>query len=610
MKAGAGRGRRGLALRDSPRTLQRRLTEEGFTFKRPVSEVRFLSARRLIVENHKLSEIATRLGYADASSFTGAFERWTGISPQRYRSQYGRTASAPHDKPKYWREMARTCQGFYVESLFKYHQFGIDKMISETLFRAAADIVKRIAGIPVAILLAAALAQQAMAADKEQPRQVLFTNVHVFDGISAERLENANVLVEGNLIKQVSTSPIEVDSIYTVDGGGRTLMPGLIDMHSHLCFRNGMLEFRDGYDQMAAGAYTAFAMRDYLDQGFTTVRDAGCNVLGVAKAVKNGIVPGPRIYPSGAFLSQTGGHGDTGNFNDQPGDQDKLEAAMVSFIVDGVGEVMKAARHNLRAGATQIKIMAGGGVASEFDPLHMTQFSLEEMNAIVGVAEDYGTYVLAHAYHDLSVNRAIDAGVKVIEHNFLVSEKTIKRMAKEGVALSVQSIVAFEVFNPKAVEQVTFFSADQKAKAVKVNSGAKQMLEWAVKHDLLMVTGGDMFGPDLFRQAENIISFNNEILNNPHHALKTATSNAATVVGFSGEMNPYKEGTLGTIVEGGYADIILVDGNPLEDINVIKRDSVDFVMKDGLVYKNWLPDEDAPAFLPAGPERDEYFGNL
>jgi imidazolonepropionase-like amidohydrolase len=252
--------------------------------------------------------------------------------------------------------------------------------------------------------------------------------------------------------------------------------------------------------------------------------------------------------------------------------------------------------------------MAGGGVASEFDPLHMVQFSLEEMQAIVGVAEDYGTYVMAHAYHDRSVNRAIDAGVRVIEHNFLVSEDTVKRMADEGVALSVQAVMSLEAFGDP--ESITFFSADQKAKAAQVNSGAQQMMEWAVKHDLLMVTGGDMFGPDLVRQADNIIWFNDKVANNPHLALKTATSNAAEVLSWSGEMNPYKEGTLGTIAEGGYADIILVDGNPLEDLDAIKRDSVDFVMKDGLVYKNWLPDEKAPAFQPAGPERDAYFGNL
>lgn len=445
-------------------------------------------------------------------------------------------------------------------------------------------------------------------AEDDAPRQVLFTNVKIFDGQSDKLAEGMSVLVEGNLIKRVSADPIEAPDAYIIDGDGRTLMPGLIDMHSHLCFRNGMLEFRDGYDQMAAGAYTGLAMREYLDQGFTTVRDAGCNILGVAKAVNNDVVPGPRIFPSGGFLSQTGGHADTGNFNDRPGDQDKLEQAMVGYIVDGPDEARRAARHNLRAGATQIKIMAGGGVASEFDPLHMVQFSLEEMQAIVGVAEDYGTYVMAHAYHDRSVNRAIDAGVRVIEHNFLVSEDTVKRMADEGVALSVQAVMSLQAFGDP--ESITFFSADQKAKAAQVNSGAQQMMEWAVKHDLLMVTGGDMFGPDLVRQADNIIWFNDKVANNPHLALKTATSNAAEVLSWSGEMNPYKEGTLGTIAEGGYADIILVDGNPLEDLDAIKRDSVDFVMKDGLVYKNWLPDEKAPAFQPAGPERDAYFGNL
>lgn len=447
-----------------------------------------------------------------------------------------------------------------------------------------------------------------MAQEAEAPRQVLFTNVNIFDGVNGELVENGSVLVEGNLIKKVSSEPIDAPDAYTVDGDGRTLMPGLIDMHSHLCIRNGMLEFRDNYDQMANGAYVALVMQDYLDQGFTTVRDAGCNILGIAKAVNKGIVPGPRIYPSGAFLSQTGGHADTGSFNDVPGDVDDLEAHMFGFIADGVPEVIRAARHNLRAGATQIKVMAGGGVASEFDPLHTTQYSLEELKAIVGVAEDYGTYVLVHAYHDRSVNRAIDAGVRVIDHNFLVSEDTIIRMKEEGVALSVQAVMSLEAFGDP--ESITFFSADQKAKAAQVNSGAQQMMEWAVKHGLLMVTGGDMFGPDVVRQADNIIWFNDKVAKDPHLSLKTATSNAAEVLTWSGGMNPYKEGTLGTIAEGGYADIILINGNPLEDIHSLKRDNVDFVMKDGAVYKNWLPDDNAPAFRPAKPSREAYFGNL
>lgn len=437
------------------------------------------------------------------------------------------------------------------------------------------------------------------------PRQVLFTNVHVFDGVNEQRIENASVLVEGNLIKTVSAGAIDAPDAFVVDGEGRTLMPGLIDMHSHLCLRDGIPWARTDYDQMLAGAYTSLVLIDYLDQGFTTTRDTGCNVLGIAKGVNNGILPGPRIYPSGGVISQTGGHGDIGFFNDRPGDADDLERHGWSYIADGVTEARRAARHNLRGGATQIKVMAGGGVASEFDPIHMTQMSVEEMEAIVEVARDYGTYVTVHAYHDRSVNRAIDAGVRVIEHNFLVSEDTIIRMAKEGVALSAQAVMSLEVFDPEQVEQITFFTADQKAKAIQVNSGARQMFQWAVEHDVLIVTGGDMFGPDVGRQAENLIWFN-KIADNNLLTLQTATSNAAEVLSWSGEMSKYKDGALGVIQEGAYADIILVNGNPLEDLDAVLRQNVDFVMKDGLVYKNWLPGENAPAFQAVNPNRNAY----
>jgi imidazolonepropionase-like amidohydrolase len=233
-------------------------------------------------------------------------------------------------------------------------------------------------------------------------------------------------------------------------------------------------------------------------------------------------------------------------------------------------------------------MMAGGGVASEFDPIHTTQFSEEELRAVVEVAKDYGSYVLVHAYHDRSVNRAIDAGVKVIEHNFLVSEDTIKRMKKEGVALSLQAVMSLEAFADP--ESITFFSPDQKQKASQVNAGAKQMIGWAFEHDLLIVTGGDMFGKAYVgRQADNLRIIPKEIDGvTPYQVLKTATSDAATVLSWSGGMNPYKYGTLGTIAEGGYADIILVDGNPLEDLDTLVRDNVHFVMKDGTVYKNEL----------------------
>jgi imidazolonepropionase-like amidohydrolase len=417
--------------------------------------------------------------------------------------------------------------------------------------------------------------------------QTLVTNVKIFDGVN-EALTEGSVLIEGKLIKEIGASVTAGADATVIDGGGRVLIPGLIDMHSHLCIHEGMLDGRDGFDQMSIGAITQERMRSYLDQGFTTARDAGGNVLGIAKAHRLGRIPGPKIYASGAFLSQTGGHGDTGRFNDQPGDSNYLTDHGFAYIVDGKAEVMKAARYNLRAGATQIKIMAGGGVASEFDPLHMTQFSLEEMEAAVAVAEDYGTYVLAHAYHDSSVNRAIDAGVKCIEHNFLVSEKTIIRMKQEGIALSCQSIISLVTFaNP---EQITFFSPDQQAKGKRVNEGAAQMFEWALKHDLLMVTGGDMFGEaDGPRQAENMIKLK-DIGVSPFKILKMGTSDAAEVISWSGEMNPYKDGPIGVIKEGAYADMVLLDGNPLEDITVLRdyTNNMKVIIRDGEVWKNTL----------------------
>ena len=424
--------------------------------------------------------------------------------------------------------------------------------------------------------------------EKQQVKSIIINNVNIFNGIDDKLYQDQNVLIEGNIITEVSAKAIKRADAQIIDGQGKTMIPGLIDMHSHLCIQEGMLAGRDAYDQMAMGARTAVSMQQYLDQGFTTARDAGCNILGVAKAVNNGLVPGPRIFPAGGFLSQTGGHADTGRFNDVPGRVDDLERHGFGYIVDGVPEVQKAARQNLRAGATHIKIMAGGGVASEFDPLHAVQFSPEEMAAAVAVADDYGTYVMAHAYHDKSVNRAIDAGVRVIEHNFLVSEKTIKRMKAEGVALSAQSVMSLQAFADP--ESITFFSPDQKAKAAKVNTGATQMFKWALQHDLLIVTGGDMFGPAYnTKQAENM-TWMSKVGATPYQIMKMGTSNAAEVLSWSGGMNPYKYGELGVIKNGAYADLVLIDGNPLEDINILNDYDSKFklIMKDGVIYKNTL----------------------
>lgn len=422
-----------------------------------------------------------------------------------------------------------------------------------------------------------------------RPEALLFRNARVFDG-EAEGLSDPQcVLVHGNLIAKVGpelAAPARLRCT-EVDCGGRTLMPGLIDMHSHVCFQEGMLEGMK-YDQMAMGAMAGNDLWDYLMQGFTSLRDAGGNVLGISNAIADGRLVGPRMHPSGAFLSQTGGHGDTGLQVDQPSDTDPLERAGLSYIVDGVPQMLKAARNNMRNGASQLKIMGGGGCASAFDPIHVTQFTVEEVKAAVDVAKSYGTYVMVHAYHDDSVNQAIDAGVKCIEHGFLMSEETIIRMKREGVAFSLQAVMSLEAFADP--DTISFFTPSQRQKAKEVNAGAMQAMQWALKHDLLLVSGGDMFGEGYQqRQADNIIWLAKTGMSN-YRALRTATSDAAKVLGWS-RMHRYQEAAFGVIKEGAYADLIVVDGNPLEDLHSLRREHVRIVVKDGKTYKYTLDDK-------------------
>ncbi len=436
------------------------------------------------------------------------------------------------------------------------------------------------------ILLATCLTCDAAFAQEDEPKRVLITNVNIFDGVN-DGLKPGSVLIENNLIIAVGANIKVPQGTTVIDGGGRTLMPGLIDMHSHLATGEGLPDGRDEWDAYAIGAIAGRNLVTLLDQGFTTTRGAGGPELGLAKAVNAGRIPGPRYFPSGPWLSQTAGHGDLGYWTDPVGFKDYSELTETSHIVDGVPEVLRATRYNLRKGATQIKIMAGGGVSTVFDPLHVVQFTPEEMGAAVQAAKDWGTYVMAHAYHDESVNRAIDAGVRVIEHGFLMSEPTVRRMKKEGIALSLQGFVGIQSFaNP---EEITFFNADQRAKARRINEGGKQMIQWARKHKLLIVSGGDTFGVKMLNQnIENVI-IEATFGFTPYEALLHSTSNAAKVLGWSGGLNPYKDGTLGTIEVGGYADLLIIEGNPLEDLTVLRdRSNLKVIMKDGRFHKNTL----------------------
>jgi imidazolonepropionase-like amidohydrolase len=416
--------------------------------------------------------------------------------------------------------------------------------------------------------------------------QILIRNVQIFDGMTQKLSSPTNVLIVGNVIKEISDSatPSAQSKARIIDGAGRVLMPGLIDSHVHLSFATiPMSDLRNSlpsYVQVVAVA----AAKGFLMRGVTTVRDMGGPVFGLKRGIDEGKITGPRIYPSGTLLSQTGGHGDLRYANEKNprfgGERAEVDQNNVFRVVDGVSEVLAAARENIRFGASQVKLAAGGGYGSPTDPIDSTQFTFDELKAAVNAAEDYGTYVTVHAYLPKSVNRAIDAGVKVIEHGQLLDEKTLKRMADEGIWLSTQP---FTVCNEPQL------SASSNAKLSVVCKGTGFMYETIKKFPNLKVT----YGTDIFNDAVNInkeIQWMARLMKwyTPGEVLVMATGNAGELLKLSGNRNPYP-GDLGVIKEGALADVLLVDGNPLDDITVVGDiDNLRVIIKDGKVYKNTL----------------------
>ena len=449
-----------------------------------------------------------------------------------------------------------------------------------------------------AIVVSAAFAANA----QDGPKQILFTNANVFDGLAENLIEGANVLVEGNVITQVSTDAIDAPGASVIDATGKYLTPGLIDMHTHSMFYTpeGSNSYQDEWDAPSGGAMAAQGLRDdALMKGITTVREIAGNSRGLARAAQRGLLVGPRIYTSGSVLSHTGGHGDWGDRNDLEV-SDYGAQLQHSMIVNNRDDVIEASRRNYRNGAHFTKIMAGGGVASRFDPLEIMGATQEEMEAAVEIATDYGTYVAIHAYHDRSYQRAIDAGVRSFEHGFLVSEDIVKQLAAKGeeIVWSFQCFMSISSFG--AYESMPdFFTHEQKLKGVAVGEGARNAAKMMLEHGVFMTGGADMFGQGLQeKRKEDITCKVNDAGYPPAHVWKMHTGNAGKVLKWSGPLDPYPTYALGTIAPDSYADILLWDENPIEDINVILDESkLHFIMKDGLIYKNTMVDPSDPDYL-------------
>jgi imidazolonepropionase-like amidohydrolase len=434
--------------------------------------------------------------------------------------------------------------------------------------------------------LAAASIGATCAQAQERTAVTVFENVRIFDGTRPSLSAPSNVLVRGNIIEKISTGPIPTDrraDTQIIAGGGRILMPGLSDMHWHAMMARPtpaqILSNGVGYTTLLAGAEaTATLMR-----GFTSVRDLGGPVFDLKRAIDDGLLPGPRIYPSGAIITITGGHGDFREIADLPrttgGTLSRVEQLGGAAIADSPDEVRKRAREQLMQGASQIKLTAGGGVASPFSPLEVTTFTEAELRAAVEAATDWGTYVSTHAYTSSAVQRSIAAGVKVIEHGHLMDEATARLMAEKGVWLSTQPFV--DLGGAKVLP------ATQQQQMMQVVNGTDAVYNYVKKYKIKTAFGTDiLFSPALAEhQGHGIVDLTRWFT--PAEALAMATSTNGELLALSGLRNPYP-GKLGVVEQGALADLLLVDGNPLENINLIADPANKFliIMKDGVIYKN------------------------
>lgn len=421
-------------------------------------------------------------------------------------------------------------------------------------------------------------------------KTILIQNVNVWNGIEETLQSNYDVLVVDNLIQKVDQNIPATDGATLIDGKGKTLIPGLSDAHVHLAMTLGIRELRNSAHWMYTSARAVKAAENFLLLGFTTVRDVGGPVIGLKRAIDEGIVEGPRIYPSGAFISQTSGHGDLRNPTEphhywSDAALHPMDAQGWSFVVDGVAEVLKASRENLKNGATQLKVMAGGGVGSDFDPIHSVQFTTEELQAAVQAAKDWDTYVTVHVYNTKGIMRALNAGVKCIEHGHLINEEAMQLLKEKEAWLVPQS---WWTMRPEPDPATT--PAHRIKKMQQVKSGAVQEMELAKKYKVNIAYGTDAFGPVGGEHSALMEFTSRKRWFTSLEILKQATSENARLFALSGKINPYTEGQLGVIQKGAYADLLIYEGNPLEDVEVIVnyKENLKLIMKDGKIIKNEL----------------------
>ena len=452
------------------------------------------------------------------------------------------------------------------------------------MFIAASCIAWSASAHDAALTAAAQAAAPEARAPAAQPATV-FGNVRVFDGTSTTLTGPRYVLVRGNRIERISATPLAAPGARMIDGTGKVLMPGLIDAHWHTMMAAPPLSAILGGDERYLTAIAAAESTRTLMRGFTSVRDVGGNAFGVKQAVDEGVLPGPRIYPSGAMISVTSGHGDFRQAGDLPrtmGVPGPTDLDGDTAIADSPDEVRMRVREQLMRGAAQIKLTAGGGVSSPHSPLDAVTFTPAELRAATEAAGNWGSYVTVHAYTAEAVRQAIEAGVKVIEHGSLMDEDTARLMQREGIWLSIQPF-------PDALAEAFAPGSFERQKAEEVFAGNNHAYELAKKHRLKTAWGTDvLFSAALATQQGAILASLTQWYT-PGEALVMATGANGELLQLSGKRNPYP-GKVGVVEEGALADLLLVDGDPLADISLVTRPEQSFkvIMKDGVIYKNTL----------------------
>lgn len=406
----------------------------------------------------------------------------------------------------------------------------------------------------------------------------LFRNASILDLGSGGFQSHMNVLVKDRTIVEVTAAPLDGITENVFDVQGQVLMPGLIDCHVHVLASHVNLGLMAKMPNAFAIIKALPILKGMLERGFTTVRDAGGADWALAQAAETGLIESPRIFPAGKALSQTGGHGDFRARSDQ------LEPCACSFrigsisrVVDGVDAVRQAARDELTKGATQIKIMASGGVASPNDPVGNTGFSVDELRAIVEEAEAWQTYVMAHAYTPKAIRRAIEAGVRTIEHGNLIDEPTAQFLKERG-AFVVPTLITYDMLSSEGPG--LGLPAESIAKIDDVRLVGREAIALLHRVGVKMGFGSDLLGESHTHQSEEL-KIRSEIVGNLE-ALRSATTVAAEII--------QQAGKLGVIKPGAIADLLVVQGNPLEDISMLmgQGKQLSAIMKDGQFFKNEL----------------------